>query len=181
MSLITLDEARSQLGIGNGDVNDDGLLASYVEGATAAVEAYLGEVVDERSCTDYIHADGSGRMLLQHTPVISLTSITSAADSSTTWDVGDHKVLARSGVVLTTSGPNPVGIVEVVYQAGYATPPENYRLAALVILQHNWETQRGVGSLGGGVIGPEERMISSTYAIPRKALEWLGPATPAVA
>ena len=75
--------------------------------------------------------------------------------------------------------------MRVTYQAGYPADamPEKFKRAALIIIQHNYETQRGVGLLRGGVIGDEEAVYDPrlSYAIPRKSLEWLGAAGPVVA
>jgi len=113
-------------------------------------------------------------------PVISLTSIVSW-DGLTTWNAADMRV-SPSGVVRVMNGPWVCGLVDVTYQAGYASIPERYKQGALIILQHVWETQRGVGNVRAAVTGPEDvydRRLE--FTIPQRAREWLGPARPLVA
>jgi hypothetical protein len=80
------------------------------------------------------------------------------------------------------NGPWVCGLVDVTYQAGYAAIPERYKQGALIILQHVWETQRGVGNVRAGVVGPEDTYDRrQEFTIPKRAIEWLGPARPLVA
>lgn len=183
MPILTLPKAKAQLGIPDADTSRDAQLTDWLGGITAAVENYLNEVTAQREITERIRLTGRKRFRLWHTPVVSLTSLVSA-DGSTTWDTSSFDVDPDSGVVETLSGYGPAGLVKATYQAGYAVVPQNIVQGALVILQHVWETQRGVGTEYGGVVGREEQVRGSTYAnfiIPRKALEWLGPPRPVVA
>lgn len=175
MSIVTLAEAKAQLQIAASDTSRDGEVQAYCDGITAVVEDYMHEVVEQRT----IHEDVDTFRRFGHAfrlwsvPVISLTSVTSLINGAE-WDVSAMR-LDPSGLVRVLSGPPVRGLVEVVYEAGYAEVPVNYKRGALVILQHNWETRRGVGAVRSSVVGAEEiHNPHWMYSIPRKALEWLG-------
>lgn len=183
MAIVSLDEAKRQLRINPGDTGDDAEIQAYCDGITAAIEDYKREVIEQRT----IHEDierytGFGRRFrLWSVPVISLTSVTSVMTGQM-WDVTQLRVNGDTGLVRVLAGPPVHGLVEAVYQAGYATVPENYKRGALVVLQHVWETRRGMGGVRSSVVGPEEHRYDPRYAysIPRKALEWLGAPRPVV-
>lgn len=181
MAIVTLDEAKAQLGIPSLETSRDTQLLDWIDAITKAVENYVNEVVERRTIVERQTLRGDLVWRLWSVPVISLTSVVST-DGVTTWDVSDFDVDPDSGVVETLTGFPPYGRVVATYEAGYETIPYNYKQGGLVILQHIWETQRGVGQVGTGVIGQEEGTYGqlSTYSLPRKALEWLGGPSPMV-
>lgn len=189
MGIVTLDEAKRALRIVN-DTTDDAEIQAYCDGITAAIEDYKHEVIEQRTIHEdvdlgghWAHPFGARRFRLWSAPVISITSVTSVI-GGTVWDVSNLRVTADSGLVRVIGGPPLQGLVEVVYEAGYETVPDNYKRGALVVLQHVWETRRGVGSAPrSSVIGMEEERHYDprySYSIPRKALEWLGAPRPVV-
>lgn len=182
MAFVTLDEAKLQLNIDPSDHADDAEIQAYCDGITGVIEAYKREVIEQRTITEDVEqVQWCGRRFrLWSVPVISLTSVQSW-DGATTWDVASLRLSGDTGLVRVMTGPPLSGLAEVVYEAGYVTVPEKYKRGALVTLQHNWETKRGVGGKRSGVIGPEETYDPRwSYSIPRKALEWLGAPRPVV-
>lgn len=188
MSIVTLDDAKAQLRIT--DTTYDAVIQAYCDGITAAIEDYKHEVIEQRTITEDIDFCGHWRypfgprtFRLWSVPVISITSATSVT-TGTTWDLSNLRLTGSSGLVRVLGGPPLQGLVEFVYEAGYTTAPENYRQGALVVLQHVWETRRGVGSAPrSSVVGMEEERHYDprySYSIPRKALEWLGSPRPVV-
>lgn len=181
MSLLSLPEARQTLMIDEGDTSGDPELTAYVAAITTVVEEHVGEIIDRRTVTKRLRLRGQGRFFLGAAPVVSLTSLTGI--DGTVFDITGMDVDPDTGVVEVFRGPTPTGTVVAVYEAGYAVAdiPNNYKRGAAIILQHIWETQRGVGNVLGGVIGEEERLNREwMYSIPRKALEWLGKPAPGV-
>ena len=182
MAIVTLAAAKAQLNINSTDTSEDIELQGYVDAATAAVETQLGQVVDPRTVVDQLDFPGGvTSFLLRSAPVISLTSLV-ALDGATTWTVGSSvmHVDALSGCVTVLSGPPVIGSVLATYQAGYTVVPANIRLAALIIVQHLWETQRG--AMGVQLGGDSDNwMAGRGFAIPRRAVELLGPQLPGVA
>lgn len=180
-AIVSLADAKAQLNMDPADTSDDDELRQYVAGVTGALENYLHETIVRQQVTDEIELHGQPRFRLWSAPVISLISVT-AWDGSQTWDVTQMRV-AASGMVRVMAGPRIWGLVDVTYLAGYQVIPENYRRGALVVLQHVWENQRGVGTKMSGVIGVEERyrQPGEFFTIPNKGKEWLGPPRPVVA
>lgn len=190
MSIVTLDDAKAQLRIDPTDAKYDDVIQAYCDGITVAIEDYKHEVIEQRTvhedvdfCGHRMFPFGARRFRLWSVPVISITSATSVTTGAT-WDVSNLRLTGSSGMVRVLAGPPLQGLVEVVYEAGYVTIPVNYKQGALVVLQHVWETRRGVGSAPrSSVIGMEEERHYDprySYSIPRKALEWLGAPRPVV-
>lgn len=182
MSIVTLEDAKRQLKIDLSDTGDDVEIQAYCDGITAVIEDYKREVIEQRTIREDVDRTTcfGRRFRLWSVPVISVTSVESVT-TSMTWDVANLRVNGDTGLVRVLGGPHLSGLVEVVYEAGHVAVPENYRRGALVVLQHNWETRRGVGALRSSVVGAEEMHNPHwMYSIPRKALEWLGAPRPVV-
>ena len=181
--IITLDDARTQLQVDPTDHSDDDWIREQLAGITAVVEQYKHEVIVKRSVLDEIEVSGwryPQKFRVWSAPLISLTSVVSW-DGLTTWDVTQMRA-SSSGLIRVVAGPIVSGLVDVTYQAGYATIPENYQQGAAVILQHLYETRRGPGTIPGGVIGQEDFYNRAVpFDFPNKAKEWLGPPRPLVA
>ena len=181
MPLLTLDDAKQQLNIV--DTVHDAELGDYVAGTVLAVERARGEVIAQRSLTEVISVRCAASVTLSRAPVISLTSVTGA--DGTVWDVDDLFVSAASGTVYVTTGPALDGRITIAYTAGYADDaiPADWQLAARILVQHLWSTQRGTqGSVAGLMSGGEDVYDPrATYSIPRKVLELLGTPIPGVA
>ncbi|MEU6552110.1 head-tail connector protein [Streptomyces sp. NPDC046915] len=180
MAIVTLAAAKAQLNISASDTAADVELQTYIDAATAAVEEQLGQVVEQRTVVDQLDFAGSARsFLLRSVPAVSLTSLTSL-DGLQSWDVGSMHVDGESGLVTLLSGSSVTGSVLAAYQAGMAAVPANYRLAGLIIIQHLWETQRG--TMGVQLGGDADNYVAGRgFAIPRRAIELLGPQLPGVA
>lgn len=185
MGIITLDQAKRQLGIEPRDRSDDLELQAYVDAITPVVEDYKHEVIEPRAITEELELPCRGRPGCQRfriwsVPVMSLTSVVSW-DGSFTWDVTQMRV-SPSGIVRVMAGPPVTGLVDVTYQAGQDPVPDRYVRGGLIILAHVWETQRGQGTVMSGVIGQEEhfRQPGEWFTIPNKSKEWLGIPRPTV-
>lgn len=179
--IIDLAAAKKQVNIPVEETSDDEELAGYVSGVTRVVERYVGVVIG-RSVTDVF--DGGGAVVLLRTlPVLSITSVT---DSGATVEPSGYRVSKPSGVLTRVAGPSPLPFlpgfqsVEVTYQAGQAANIAevkeelgDVRLAALLILQHMWDTQRPAAE-GPFSQGADDFDPRYTYSIPRRALELLG-------
>jgi hypothetical protein len=186
-AIVSLADAKKQLNIDPADHGDDDELLDFIAGTTGAIEDYKREVIIRRPVTDEIDLRGRGwyggarQFRVWSAPVISLTSVV-AWDGTMTWDVTTMRVSA-SGVVKVMGGVPVTGLVDVTYTAGYQAVPANYKRGALVMLEHLWSTQRGVGTIESGVIGPEEhfRQPGEFFTVPAKTKEWIGPPRPVVA
>lgn len=178
--MITLQQAKDQLNITT--TTHDEELQRYVDAVAAVVERHTGRVMDQRSITER-HRVVGGVMLLNWTPVVALTSVASVG-GSITWDVSALDVDPDTGEVAALSGTPLKGTVTVTYTAGYAAGeiPQNYQQGAVLIVQHAWNTQRGIGSVkAGGGIDDMPSVPGFGFTIPNAALEWLGPPTAGIA
>ncbi|MEV6737881.1 phage head-tail connector protein [Streptomyces sp. NPDC051104] len=183
MAIVTLADAKAQLNISASDTSQDVELQVYVDAATAAVETQLGQVVEPRTIVDQLDfASSVTAFLLRSVPVVSLTSIV-ALDGTQTWGVSPSvvRVDGGSGCVTVLSGPPVKGSVLATYQAGMTVVPAHFRLAALIIVQHLWETQRGTMGVRLNSGGDDNYVAGRGFAIPRRAIELLGPQLPGVA
>lgn len=178
-SIVSLAETRAHLNMSSSETGDDDELRSFIASATRAVERQLGRAVVRRTVTDRFHLAGAATaLLLRRVPVLSVTSVAST-DGARTWNAADFWADGESGLV-TTSGAALIGSVDFTYQVGMALIPEAYRLAAKIIVQHLWETQRGAMGVQLGGEG-EGWNPGRGYAIPRRALELLDSTLPGVA
>jgi len=173
--LVSLQDIKDQTNITN-DVSDEEL-RSYLESATGVIERHLGQAVVKRTYVEE-HQIGRGALVLNWTPVVAVTSL-ALVDGTHSWNVNELHT-TPAGVVTTPNGVDPYGHVTVTYTAGMAIVPEEYGLAARIIVQHLWETQRGsvggprAGGLGDTLMSNSGGYSGKGYAIPNRALELLG-------
>lgn len=139
MSVPTLTDAKAQLNI-TGSAQDE-LLSVYLNSALKAVEARVGPS-SVQTFTEQVTAH-SPAFNLSKRPVVSLTSVTPLVDGWFTHAVTELEFDERSGSVWRRDHGTLAGRWEVVYEAGWATFPDNYHLATLITLQHLWKAQRG--------------------------------------
>ena len=175
--LVSLEDVKKQLNMTA--TTDDEELRRFLEAATQVVERHVGRAVVRREITEERLADGC--LILNWPPVLSVSSV-SRVDGSATWAPADLHTTS-SGIVRSLNGVALTGLVAATYTAGMAIIPANYALAAMIIVQHLWQTQRGTaGSPGvGGLETPGAGFTSFGYAIPNRAMELLGPSMPNMA
>jgi hypothetical protein len=192
--LISLADAKQQLNITN--TTSDEELRVYLESITATVERIRNEAIVKRTFTDELYLPeyfrGIGqianssmpygidtarfRVAVSKSPAVSLTSV-SRVDNTMTWTVSNLH-LDPSGIIDVMYGAALVGHISVTYVAGYSIVPAEVGLAARIILQHLWETQRGSrgGSRPGGM--DVTGVPGMGFAVPNRALELLGGGMP---
>lgn len=168
--IVSLADIKQQLNMTS--TADDEELRAYLEAATGVIETFLGRAVVRRSFTEEHSA--TGEIMLNWTPVVSITSVASV-DGVTTWSPSDLHVSTSGVVTAKASGTALQGDVVVTYVAGAAVVPGNWTLAARMIVQHLWETQRGAkGSAhAGGLDTPGAGFTRYGFAIPNRAKELL--------
>lgn len=155
---------------------DDEELRGYIEAATLVVENIVGPVV----VRTVVEVKNPGQVIvLNHAPVISLTSLISVQPGGPTYNVADLDLDPATGIVR-----HPIissiyfwGPLRVTYVAGRRQIPAHHTLAARIIIGHLWETQRAqMGRTSrGGRFGTDEISFSPEIgmAVPRRALELL--------
>ncbi|MEU3281775.1 head-tail connector protein [Streptomyces antibioticus] len=176
--IVSLARTKRHLGIDPTDTSEDEDLRAWIASATDAIEKHLGRAVARRTVTERCTPDRYGQFLLSTLPVFALVAVTTP-DGSQTWDTGDLDVDA-TGTVTAIAGPALSRTVDVTYQAGPAAIPDGEQQAALIIVQHMWETRRGAMGVQLGGEG-ETWNPGRGYSIPRRAIELLDSNLPGVA
>lgn len=185
MPALSLADAKAQLNI-DAD-GQDAELGDYVAGVNEVVEFYIGPV-DDRTVVERWEG-GRPSLAVRHRPVVALTSVTSSADSTPVVELGEVDVDHTLGVLrLRSGGLWPAGPLLVTYVAGRGgEAPPSANIAARMIMQHLWETQRGGDSrrpdLAGGLEPAPVVSGGFTFSVPRRAIQLLEPHStgPAVA
>lgn len=176
--VVSLTDIKTQLNIPAGTTTNDEELRGFLGSATSVVERVRSEAVVRQTITEQ-HEVRTGRLVLNKTPVVSLTSV-ATTDGWISWDPAGL-LISPSGVVMakTMSGLLELaGFITVTYVAGYMVIPDEFQLAAKIIVQHLWQTQRG--DRGGPRPGAMEDVTTVpgiAFAVPNRALELLGPGT----
>ena len=132
----------------------------------------------QRTFTDVV--DGFGYTLsLFRRPVISVTSVTSIYTAGVQWLPAVLFVDGEQGVVRRNDrGGFYGGPFNVTYLAGRVSIPSGVGLAARVILQHLWETQRGTSrraAPSGQAAIDVMDFPGFSYPIPTRAAALLSP------
>jgi hypothetical protein len=113
--------------------------------ATDAIERDLDRILVRRTVTGEVHNGSQHAIILRHTPVISVTSVT---ESGVLVDPSGYLLDSATGFLYrgTTSYANRFAWgyqnVSVTYVAGYANPPRVARLAALNLVQSMWQSSQ---------------------------------------
>ena len=170
MALVTLEEAKRQLDITG--TAEDIELQTYIDALPAVIEGFVG-VVEQREIVDKV-AGGRAALSVLHPPLMSVTSLTGAG---ATYQADALDVDGPAGVITRLDGaPFPAGTYTVTYTAGRPSVPPTIKLAALVLLQHLWRTQRASrGGLAGGGddFSVTEPIPGFGYAVPHRVMQLL--------
>lgn len=172
--IVSLRDAKQQLNLPLTSTTHDEELRGFIAATTDAVEFLIGPVV-VRSYTERVDGDRP-MIVLSHTPVVSVTSITPVLTGGTTYLSSEVDVDADTGVVqLLTGGWFTGGPWGVTYKAGRSVIRGGVRLASLIIIQHMWRTQRGGQSTVRARSGDDytEPIPGLGYSIPNRAMELL--------
>lgn len=169
--IVSLSDAKKQLNIDSTDTDYDEEIQGFIRSITEVCERHVGALA--RTSYTEKHRGGRGMVLL-HSPVLSLASVVAIEASGTDQQVADLDLDQPTGVVTRKDGRPMKGPFRVTYVAGQTSIPAHVRQAALIILQHMWETQRG--TMGGVRVGGADEAYDPRFgfSIPRRAQELLG-------
>ncbi len=130
IALISLDEAKEYLDIPNGeepDTSADEIIQSLINEVSSVVTGYLGRSLLKKTKTEYYCGDNSDLLILNHKPIVSITSI--HVDNNRQFgsmyliDPSNYYIQKQNGMVKAFQlyGIWPYGDanIKVVYQAGY--------------------------------------------------------------
>lgn len=175
--LVGLDDAKAHLDLKS--TTEDAELLEFIEAATSVVEDHVGAVlartVVERCPEGY-------QLMLATLPVLSVTSVDPFYLYGNSYPLSDIIIDNEAGILYRKTGfPFFNGPFRVTYTAGRVAVPPNVRLATLIIIAHLWETQRPRPTRFPTLHNADEIPAPGmSYAVPRRALELLGPRRVAV-
>lgn len=139
-ALLSLADAKAHLNI-PGSASDDEL-REYLEAATEVVEGYIGPVV-RRTYTSRVNG-GRNILILPHTQVLSVTSITSIQTGSAPVPLANLSIDTEAGdVYLKYGGCFPRGVFDITYTVGRTVIKANWGTAAKIIVKHMWSNKLG--------------------------------------
>lgn len=174
--IVSLDAAKVHLNITKD--TSDAELRGWIAAVTEVIENLVGPCIIRSYDTVITQCGGS--WWLPKAPVFSITSVTRigygpAIDPASLYVVGE-----TGEVIQITPYTVPIdGTFAITYTAGRSVIPANIVQAALIILKHLWETQRGSDmSRGRMSMGGEDDILldpGMMYAVPRRAVELLAP------
>ncbi|MEI7443268.1 MAG: head-tail connector protein [Burkholderiales bacterium] len=131
-AFCSLSDVKSFMAITG--TQDDPLLTSLIQAASNAMETVMNRTVAAASYTDLVDGNGKAGMMLSNWPVISVTSVTidgTSVPASTGYGASgyaqDENVVFLRNRVFTKGARN----VSIVYQAGWATVPDDLKQACV--------------------------------------------------
>lgn len=180
--IISVAEGKAACNIKPEVTRHDADLRGLIMAITIAIEDHLGEAVIRRQVSEDIACDWDTEVVLGHTPVRELVSVTALAGGGT-WQVSDLHCDSDTGIVRALSGYQRFyGLLRWIYKVGQVSIPANYTEAAKIICMHLWETRRPTQRTPqpGGLTDSLTVSYAGSfgYAIPNRALELLGRAQP---
>jgi hypothetical protein len=169
--LITLDEYK--LYKGKAKTDDDDKINMIIPAVSSLIKAYVGHGIidnwDTPLVEEYTLPYDSTLLYLNGYPVREIVSVTEAVggyvgglDSTIHYPVIFNTGFTYDGASgrLTRIGGNWARKVIVTYKTGYATVPEQIKLAAIELvsyyLNEEWKPTRASG--GTSIVGPEEHV-----------------------
>ncbi|MEU8270830.1 hypothetical protein AB0B89_27190 [Sphaerisporangium sp. NPDC049002] len=169
--VISLSGAKKQLNIDADDHDADEEISGFARSVTEVCERHVG-ALGRRSYTE--KHSGGYQIALNHTPVLLLTSAVAVRTGGLGLDVADLDVDGPTGIVERLDACYMAGPIRFTYVAGRTDIPPHVDLAAKILLQHLWDTQRGQS--GGVRVGGSDEVYDPRFgfAIPRRVLELLG-------
>lgn len=144
MSAVDIEDVKRHLRIAV-DTYDTQLQAT-IDAAEDAIAQKCGPL-EPTAVTERVNGGGCA-LVLNRTPVISLTSVTPVGGAA--YNVADLQVHESSGVVeWVFPAYFVVGRYDVVYQSGRETLPGALKEAVLELTRELWEPQRGGSTRAG--------------------------------
>lgn len=176
--LTTIDEVKLGLDVTGSD--DDEWLASLIHGASAAIEQYTNRIFARQTYIETVAGSDHPKLLLSHTPIQSITSITCDSEPIVDYDIedADAGVLHRDVGWLRTAWVGweverrVVPLTDelnhtVEYEAGYLLPgqtdrnlPYDVEQACVITVMHWYRRERRGG---GDVQSKKVGDLSVTY------------------
>ena len=143
-----------------------------VEAAAGIIERITDKAMRRRTLVETYAGGGGGALLLRHSPVLSVTSVTEDGTAASGWVLdGAAGVLWRSSNGGQAWGGGVQGVT-VTYVVGMDVVPAPLRHGVRELVRHLWENQRGGFNLRGGE--PSEAYFTEALStVPKRIWELL--------
>lgn len=143
---VTLADLKEHLDIESSDTSKDSFLTNKLNGAWKNLVSYLGQDLTQTTYTEDYDGDGDNSIILEHFPVISITSVYSdfsrawqndpfgAASANTLIDATTYFCELKTGLLRLFNGAvfaSGFGNIHVIYSAGYTIVPYDAKEALL--------------------------------------------------
>ncbi len=182
ISIVSLDEVKSHLNIAV-DTQDEEI-RRFIDAATDLCQNYVGCILGRETFTNEKYDGNTDIIRLRNPRAISITSV---YENGTLIDPTQYVVDPTGQRIQrlsmgSLSGPNYFGVwapgvqnIVITYVAGFINPPPSAKQGVLEVIRHLWQTQRGSTNVMSRVQAGDEYASSSTYSLPRRAMELLDP------
>jgi hypothetical protein len=187
--IVGLDDVKRHLNIDLGNVSFDPELTDFIAALPPVVEQLAGPVLPVEVTEDLYSSWAAARpaamglrtsvLVVTRPPIASVSSVL-AFGGSVSIATNDFVVDKAAGLISYATGIHP-GLVTVTYVSGYADVPGAINLAARIIVEHWWTSQRAKAASGRADRVDSGDLIDVPgmgFAIPRYAAELLQPFNP---
>jgi hypothetical protein len=125
--LCTTSQVKELLPLNKSVSVDDPFLQRLVMAASEATRKYIGDALNVASYTEIRNGTGTGRLILRHTPVIAVTSLSIGSPPATRSPLvyGTDYVWDELGISLLAGQNFPRGVatISAIYKAGFVAIP----------------------------------------------------------
>lgn len=152
---------------------DDEELRQHLEALTDYVENKVGPCV-RRTVSEVCDGSGIWSYITTRRQILSVTSVVVLRDGSTPVNLSNIDIDGARGILRMKDGTwFPTEPFRITYVVGRLVIPANITLAAKLLLQYTWETQRGIGSAAPLVASSPAELLAYGVNVPPRALALL--------
>ena len=186
LGVVSFDEVKAHLNIAASNTTNDEEIRRFIDAATDLAENYVGCILGRQTFASEMYDGNVEHLRLRNPRAMTITSVYENGLLLQSTDyvldpTGQRLYRVTTGAI---SSPSYFGIwapgannIVVSYVAGFVNPPAAVRQGVLEIIRHLWQTQRGSASVMGRVQTGDDFYPSSTFSLPRRAMELLDPAS----
>lgn len=132
--MITLDQLKEYLGIDSGDTSQDAYLQGLIDEISTFIETYTGRIFNQDTYTEVKDWHWERILFTKQYPLNSITSVKyRKGNDFTEWfteviEQKDYSFRDSGEVYFNMNLPRWFNKIEVVYNAGYASIPQDIQL-----------------------------------------------------
>lgn len=175
-ALVTLDNVLEYMQMPKDKADDDmnKQLEVLIDQTTELFEGYCDRKFLSRTYTEYLDGTGTYNLFTKHYPITSISGIYD--NSSWEWTDSDlisgtnYRIKNDNCVICNTTWGEYDQNIKIIYTAGYATVPEDLKLACIEEVVRKWKNRNTVDVLAisaadGSVTRYEKDLMPSTKQV----------------